>query len=108
VDLRPASYFVLASLLDGPLHGYAIASRARELSDGAVRLTAGTLYGALERMAAQGLVQLDREEVVDGRLRRYHRLSDQGREAVVREADRLAAAARVVQHPRPSVARSAA
>jgi PadR family transcriptional regulator, regulatory protein PadR len=108
VDLRPASYFVLASLLDGPLHGYAIASRARELSDGAVRLTAGTLYGALERMAAQGLVRLDREEVVDGRLRRYHRLSDEGRQAVVREADRLAAAARVVQRPRPSVARSAA
>jgi PadR family transcriptional regulator, regulatory protein PadR len=108
VDLRPASYFVLASLLDGPLHGYAIASRARELSDGAVRLTAGTLYGALERMAAQGLVQLDREEVVDGRLRRYHRLSDEGRQAVVREADRLAAAARVVQRPRPSVGRSAA
>jgi DNA-binding PadR family transcriptional regulator len=108
VDLRPASYFVLASLLDGPLHGYAIASRARELSDGAVRLTAGTLYGALERMAAQGLVQLDREEVVDGRLRRYHRLSDEGRQAVLREADRLAAAARVVQRPRPSVARSVA
>ena len=108
MDLRPASYFVLASLLDGPLHGYAIASRARELSDGAVRLTAGTLYGALERMATQGLVELDREEVVDGRLRRYHRLSDEGRQAVVREADRLAAAARVVQRPRPSVARSAA
>ena len=108
MDLRPASYFVLASLLDGPLHGYAIASRARELSDGAVRLTAGTLYGALERMATQGLVELDREEVVDGRLRRYHRLSDEGRQAVVREADRLAAAARVVQQPRPSVARAAA
>jgi DNA-binding PadR family transcriptional regulator len=108
VDLRPASYFVLASLLDGPLHGYAIASRARELSDGQVRLTAGTLYGALERMATQGLVQVDREEVVEGRLRRYHRLSDEGREVVVREADRLAAAARVVQRPRPSVARTTA
>jgi DNA-binding PadR family transcriptional regulator len=51
-------------------------------------------------------VQLDREATVEGRLRRYYRLSDQGREAVVREADRLAAAARVVQRPRPSVARS--
>jgi DNA-binding PadR family transcriptional regulator len=108
VDLRPASYFVLASLLDGPLHGYAIASRARELSEGSVRLTAGTLYGALDRMASQGLVQVEREETVDGRLRRYYRLSDNGRDAVVREADRLAAAARVVQRPRPSVARSAA
>ena len=107
MDLRPASYFVLASLLDGPLHGYAIAARAGELSDGEVRLTAGTLYGALDRMAARGLVQVDREETVDGRLRRYYRLSDDCREAVVREADRLAAAARVVQRPRPSIARSA-
>jgi DNA-binding PadR family transcriptional regulator len=108
MDLRPASYFVLASLLDGPLHGYAIASRAAELSDGEVRLTAGTLYGALERMTGQGLVQADREETVDGRLRRYYRLSDQGREAVTREADRLAAAARVVQRPRPAVVKEAA
>lgn len=107
MDLRPASYFVLASLLDGPLHGYAIAARAEQLSEGEVRLTAGTLYGALERMARQGLVQADREETVDGRLRRYYRLSDQGREALVREADRLAAAARVVRRRRPAPIRSA-
>jgi DNA-binding PadR family transcriptional regulator len=100
MDLRPASYFVLASLLDGPLHGYAISARARELSEGAVRLTAGTLYGALDRMESRGLVEIDREETVDGRLRRYYRLSGQGREAVVSEAERLAAAARVVQRPR--------
>jgi DNA-binding PadR family transcriptional regulator len=108
MDLRPASYFVLVSLLDGPLHGYAIASRAEELSDGDVRLTAGTLYGALDRMAGQGLVQIDREETVEGRLRRYYRLSDQGRDAVVREADRLAAAAKVVQRRRPAIVRGAA
>jgi PadR family transcriptional regulator PadR len=107
MDLRPASYFVLASLLDGPLHGYAIAARAEELSDGDVRLTAGTLYGALDRMATRGLVQVDREETVEGRLRRYYRLSDRGREAVVAEADRLAAAARVVQRPRVRAARGA-
>jgi DNA-binding PadR family transcriptional regulator len=105
MDLRPASYFVLASLLDGPLHGYAIAARAEELSGGDVRLAAGTLYGALDRMAARGLVQVDREETVEGRLRRYYRLSDRGREAVVAEADRLAAAARVVQRPRVRAAR---
>jgi PadR family transcriptional regulator, regulatory protein PadR len=108
MDLRPASYFVLAALLDGPLHGYAIASRAAELSEGDVRLTAGTLYGALERMTGQGLVQADREETVDGRRRRYHRLSDQGRDAVRREADRLAAAARVVHERRVAIGREAA
>jgi DNA-binding PadR family transcriptional regulator len=103
MDLRPASYFVLASLLDGPLHGYAIAARAGELSDGSVRLTAGTLYGALDRMTANGLVKIDREETVAGRLRRYYRLTGEGRDAVVREAERLAAAARVVQRRRVPV-----
>jgi DNA-binding PadR family transcriptional regulator len=102
MELRPASYFVLAALLDGPLHGYAIATRAGELSEGDVRLAAGTLYGALDRMAAGGLVEVDREETVDGRLRRYYRLTGSGREAVVQEAERLAAAARVVQHRRAS------
>lgn len=100
MELRPASYFVLASLLDGPLHGYAISTRAAELSDGDVRLTAGTLYGALDRMAARGLVEIDGEETVEGRLRRYYRLTDRGRDAILQEADRLAAAARVVQAPR--------
>jgi DNA-binding PadR family transcriptional regulator len=106
MDLRPASYFVLASLLDGPLHGYAIATRARELSDGDVRLAAGTLYGALERMAARGLLKVEREETVEGRLRRYFRLTDEGRDAVTHEAERLAAAARAVQmrrsHAKPA------
>jgi DNA-binding PadR family transcriptional regulator len=108
MDLRPASYFVLAALLDGPLHGYAIASRAAEISEGEVRLTAGTLYGALERMAGQGLVQADREETVDGRRRRYYRISDQGRDAVQREADRLAAAAKVVHGRRVAIGGEAA
>jgi DNA-binding PadR family transcriptional regulator len=100
MELRPASYFVLASLLDGPLHGYAISTRAAELSEGDVRLTAGTLYGALERMAARGLVEVEREETVKGRLRRYYRITGGGRDAVVQEADRLASAARVVQSRR--------
>jgi DNA-binding PadR family transcriptional regulator len=107
MDLRPASYFVLASLLEEPLHGYAIAARAEQLSGGDVRLTAGTLYGALERMAGQGLVEIDREETVEGRLRRYYRITGAGRDAVVAEANRLAAAARVVRR-RPSIARGTA
>ena len=102
MELRPASYFVLASLLEGPLHGYAISARARELSNGGVRLTAGTLYGSLDRMAATGLLEIDREETVEGRLRRYYRITDDGRDKVVREADRLAAAAGVVRRMAPA------
>jgi DNA-binding PadR family transcriptional regulator len=59
-------------------------------------------------MSGQGLVEIDREETVEGRLRRYHRLTSAGREAVTAEADRLAAAARVVQRRRASIARGTA
>jgi DNA-binding PadR family transcriptional regulator len=94
--LREPSYFALAALLDGPLHGYAIAQRAGELSDGRVRLTAGTLYGALDRLAREGLVEVDREETVQGRRRRYHRLTGAGRETLAAEATRLRDTAAVV------------
>lgn len=108
-ELRGPTYFILAALLDGPLHGYAIARSAGELSDGAVDLTAGTLYGALDRLVGQGLVEVDREDVVSGRRRRYHRLSDRGRAILVDEAARMKAAAEVVQcrdvdvSPSPSI-----
>jgi DNA-binding PadR family transcriptional regulator len=94
--LSTASYFILAALLDGSLHGYGIIKRAAELSDGQVRLAAGTLYGALDRLAERGLVLPDREEVVEGRTRRYYRLTEPGAAALAAEAARLEQAARVV------------
>jgi DNA-binding PadR family transcriptional regulator len=95
-SLSPPSYFILAALLDGPLHGYGIIKQAVELSDGRVRLTAGTLYGALDRLAEEGLILADRQEVVEGRTRRYYRLTDDGIQALHREAARMEQAARVV------------
>jgi len=94
--MSEATYYVLAALLDERLHGYGIVKKAAELSGGAVKLTTGTLYGALDRLAAQGLVELDGEEEVGGRLRRYYRLTRDGAEAVRAEADRMRRAARAV------------
>src|SRR5579872_4621793 len=94
--MQEPTYFTLAALLEGPLHGYAIIARARELSDGQVRLTAGTLYGALDRLSGEGLVEATGQEIVDGRARRYYRLTGAGREALEAEARRLAQAAAVV------------
>jgi PadR family transcriptional regulator, regulatory protein PadR len=95
--LREPTYFVLASLLDGRLHGYGVIKRAAELSHGRVRLRAGTLYGALDRLIDEGLVAFDGEEVVDGRLRRYYRLTGAGEAVLVAEAGRLRQAADIVQ-----------
>src|SRR3954468_17874643 len=55
MEFRTPSYFALATLIDGPLHGYAIVQRAAELSDGAVRLSTGTLYALLEGAIDDGL-----------------------------------------------------
>jgi DNA-binding PadR family transcriptional regulator len=94
--MQEPTYFTLAALLDGPLHGYAILARVRELSQEQVRLTTGTLYGALERLSGEGLVESTGQEIVDGRARRYYRLTDAGRTALEAEAARLAQAAAVV------------
>jgi PadR family transcriptional regulator, regulatory protein PadR len=94
--MREPTYFVLASLLDGPLHGYAIIQRAEHLSGGRVRLATGTLYTALDRLTAEGYVELVREEIVNGRARRSYGLTPPGAGALRAEAARMAAAARLV------------
>lgn len=97
--LRAPSYFVLASLLDGPRHGYAVLGAVEALSEGAVRLATGSLYAILDRLHDAGFVEVVREEVVNGRARRYYAMTAQGREVVQVEAARLAAAAAVVTDP---------
>ena len=86
------TYFILVSLSNEPLHGYGIAKRAEELSDGRVRIGAGTLYGALDRLVDDGLIVIEREAVVNGRPRRYYRLTPSGRDAVVAEVTRMRSA----------------
>src|ERR1022692_3374350 len=68
-QMREPAFFVLVSLLDGPLDGYAIIQLTAELSGGRVRLAAGTLYAALDRFPAEGHVDLVPEEIVTGRVR---------------------------------------
>ena len=94
--MSEATYYVLAALLDERLHGYGIVKRAAALSGGSVKLTTGTLYGALDRLAGQGLVEPDGEEEVGGRLRRYYRITDAGAEAVRAEAERMTRAAKAI------------
>ena len=91
------AFFVLTALADGPRHGYGIVGEVAELSQGRVKLKIGSLYGVLDRLAAEGLIEPDREEAHDGRLRRYYRLTRDGRGALAQEAELRAATARVVR-----------
>jgi PadR family transcriptional regulator, regulatory protein PadR len=96
MELRPPSYFALAALIDGPLHGYAIVRRAAELSDGAVRLSTGTLYALLDRAIDAGLVVAGDPYVTGGRTRRDYALTQAGRGRLDTESQRLLHASRVV------------
>ena len=83
--MREPTYLILVALGAGERHGYGITQDVAELSEGRVRLGAGTLYGALDRLVDEGLVASTRSETVDGRLRRYYVLTDQGGRTVREE-----------------------
>lgn len=87
--MRQQTYLILLALAEGPLHGYGVIQSVRELSGGDVTLGPGTLYGALDRLAAEGRVAVSGEEIVDGRHRRYYTLTPDGHRAVVEETARL-------------------
>jgi DNA-binding PadR family transcriptional regulator len=92
--MQEATFLILTALAGGSQHGYGIITDVRELSGGRVRLRAGTLYTALDRLRTEGLVRVDREEIVDSRLRRYYRLTPDGSDLLAAEAARLRANAR--------------
>jgi DNA-binding PadR family transcriptional regulator len=88
-SLQEPTFLILTALAAGPQHGYGIIGDVERISDGRVRLRAGTLYAALDRLTSDGLVEVQREEVVDGRLRRYHRLTEPGAARLAAEAEHL-------------------
>jgi DNA-binding PadR family transcriptional regulator len=92
--MQEATFLILTALASGSQHGYGIVGDVADISAGRVTLRAGTLYTALDRLRADGLIDVDREEVVDNRLRRYYRLTPEGGRRLAAEAARLQANAR--------------
>ena len=89
--LPAASLHIMLALLDGELHGYGLIGRVAELSDGAVRMGPGTLYGTLNRLVDDGLIveTTDRVARNDNERRRYYELTPTGRTVALAELDRL-------------------
>lgn len=87
--MREPTFWILTSLAGGVQHGYAVLESVERLSSGAVHLKVPTLYAALDRLLKEGLIEFDREEVVDGRTRRYFGLSNEGAARLRREVDRM-------------------
>ena len=87
--MQEATFLILTALAGGAQHGYGIIADVEQISDRRVRLKAGTLYAALDRLRDDGLIEVDREEIVDSRLRRYYRLTASGSSTLAEEAGRL-------------------
>jgi DNA-binding PadR family transcriptional regulator len=89
--MQEATFLILTALATGSQHGYGIITDVSHISGGRVRLRAGTLYTALDRLRTDELIAVDREEIVDNRLRRYYRLTPTGSQKLAAEAARLQA-----------------
>ena len=89
--LTAAMFHVLLSLADGEKHGYAILKEVEEQTAGEVLLSTGTLYGIIKRLLTDGLIVESRQRPVEGddQRRRYYRLTEEGRQMAVSEAQRM-------------------
>jgi DNA-binding PadR family transcriptional regulator len=89
--MQEPTFLILTALADEARHGYGVMQEVATLSHGRVTLRPGTLYAALDRLVDEGMVAVEREEVVASRLRRYYRLTGAGATALAQESTQLAA-----------------
>lgn len=89
--LTEATFFILLSLAPMPKHGYAIMKEVRKLSDGRIKFSTGTLYGAIRRLLEQGWIKraTDPKPNPTDRERKAYALTDKGRKVLNAEVERL-------------------
>ena len=91
--LPAATFHILLALADEDRHGYAIIQDVAHRTEGAIRLSAGTLYRSIQRMLEDGLIVEPRERPApeeDDERRRYYRITALGETVAKAEARRLA------------------
>ena len=92
LPLLPATFHILVALADEDRHGYAIIQDVAARTDGAIRLSPGTLYRSIQRMLEDGLIVETDERPSpedDDERRRYYRLTTLGTAVAQAEAARL-------------------
>lgn len=87
-------FLILSSLAAEPRHGYAILQDVAALTSGRVRLSTGTLYGALRRLLDEGLIRRFREQEAI-RDRQAYELTAAGRQVMATEVERMKALTRI-------------
>lgn len=99
LPLTETTIFILMSLASRPKHGYAIMKEVETLSDGRVRLSTGTLYGAIKRLLERGWIERVEEDggaenagagqSRSGRIRKSYQLTNLGRRILNAEVSRM-------------------
>src|SRR5512138_3857117 len=88
LPLQQPTFYILLSLRTGEKHGYAILKDVAQLSDEQVQLSTGTLYGALNRLLDQGLIeQVEAEPGTRGK--KAYRLTPGGLEVFDADVSRM-------------------
>jgi DNA-binding PadR family transcriptional regulator len=93
LPLPPATFHILAAVADEDRHGYAIMQDVAERTEGALKLSAGTLYRSIQRMLDQGLIKEVSQRPPaedDDERRRYYRITPFGTEVAKAESRRMA------------------
>jgi transcriptional regulator len=85
----------------GPQHGYAVAARLEQVSNGSIRLNMGTLYPSLMRLEQRGLIRGSWSTTENNRRARYYALTAAGRRRLADEKaewDRITAIMHALLH----------
>jgi len=88
-NMTDAALQMMLSMLEQPMHGYAIKLAVEERTGGAVRLGSGTLYEGLQRLEEWGWIEEVAADSTDAKARRFYGLTAAGRIALKAELERL-------------------
>ena len=92
VPMTETAFYILLCLKK-PNHGYGIVQTVEKLTDGAIRLAPGTMYGSLSKMEKDGLIQFIREEDK----RKIYQITELGLEVLQLELKRIERLYRIAQ-----------
>jgi transcriptional regulator len=81
----------------GPLHGFGIARRIEQISDGVLDLNEGTVYTALLRLQQQGWITSEWGTSENNRRARFYSITARGRKQLDREAENWERVAGVIE-----------
>lgn len=84
IPMTETGFYILFCLQE-EMHGYSIGQKVREMTDGQVTITPGTMYGSLSKMENDGLISFVREE----EKRKLYKITELGKEILEIEINRI-------------------